>query len=182
MLGGCARNCARKSRLTRAGRVGDQSLTWLAMDEEFEGDLFGDLPRGGYASVITALAPGIDVRLNTEVCPSRSRSTASVSHARTGRSSPARTPLSRCRWACSSAAARASPHRYPRRCSVRSSSSPSVVTRRSRCGSSQPFWRDEGVSHLVVFPEPRRRAVDVDLRSRCVRRGSGAVRASVPHR
>ena len=49
------------------GPVGDQSLTWLAMDEEFEGDLFGDLPRGGYASVITALAPGIDVRLNTEV-------------------------------------------------------------------------------------------------------------------
>ena len=50
-----------------ADLAGNQSLRWLAIDEQFEGDLFGDLPRDGYRSVVQALAPGVDVRLSTEV-------------------------------------------------------------------------------------------------------------------
>lgn len=47
-------------------RPDNQSLRWLAIAEEFEGDLLGDLPRGGYRSMVQALAAGIDVRLNKE--------------------------------------------------------------------------------------------------------------------
>ena len=43
------------------------SLGWLATDEDFGGDLFGDLPRGGYRSVVSAVAEGLDIRCNTEV-------------------------------------------------------------------------------------------------------------------
>ncbi len=44
-----------------------QSLRWLEDDPEFGGESLGDLPRGGYRSVVDALAAGVDVTLNTEV-------------------------------------------------------------------------------------------------------------------
>ena len=45
-----------------AGAAEDQSLTWLWTQEEYGGDYFGDLPEGGYASVVGAMATGLDVR------------------------------------------------------------------------------------------------------------------------
>lgn len=44
-----------------------QSLRWLWHEVEYGGDLFGDLPVGGYGTVVQALATGVDVRLNHEV-------------------------------------------------------------------------------------------------------------------
>ena len=35
---------------------------WLWTQEEYGGDYFGDLPEGGYASVVGALGTGLDVR------------------------------------------------------------------------------------------------------------------------
>lgn len=49
-----------------ADRADNQSLHWFGCEETYDGDLFGDLPRGGYRSVIELLATGLDVRLNTE--------------------------------------------------------------------------------------------------------------------
>lgn len=48
-------------------RADTQSLRWLGDEAEFGGDSTGDLPRGGYRSVVDVLAAGIDVTLNTEV-------------------------------------------------------------------------------------------------------------------
>ncbi len=45
-----------------AGTAEDQSLTWLWTQKEYDGDYFGDLPEGGYASVAGAMAAGLDVR------------------------------------------------------------------------------------------------------------------------
>jgi polyamine oxidase len=45
-----------------AGPAEDQSLTWLWTQTESGGDYFGDLPEGGYASVIHALASGLHIR------------------------------------------------------------------------------------------------------------------------
>jgi monoamine oxidase len=42
------------------------SLDWLATQEEYEGDLFGDLPQDGYRSLVSAMADGLDVRLGVE--------------------------------------------------------------------------------------------------------------------
>lgn len=45
-----------------AGAAEHQSLTWLWTQEEYDGEYFGDLPEDGYASVIDAMAAGVDVR------------------------------------------------------------------------------------------------------------------------
>ena len=41
-----------------AGAAEDQSLMWLWTQEEYGGDYFGDLPEGGYASVVGAIGDG----------------------------------------------------------------------------------------------------------------------------
>ena len=45
----------------------EQSLRWMWNELEYEGDYFGDLPDGGYASVVGALARGVDVRFGEAV-------------------------------------------------------------------------------------------------------------------
>jgi polyamine oxidase len=44
-----------------------QSLRWMWTELEYGGDLFGDLPVGGYASIVEALAEGVDVRTSAVV-------------------------------------------------------------------------------------------------------------------
>jgi polyamine oxidase len=44
-----------------------QSLQWMWNEMEYGGDFFGDVPAGGYRSLVTAMAAGVDVRLGTEV-------------------------------------------------------------------------------------------------------------------
>ena len=50
-----------------ADTADNQSLRWFGYEEEFEGDLFGDLPRDGYRSVVEVLAAGLDITFNAEV-------------------------------------------------------------------------------------------------------------------
>ena len=45
-----------------AGAAEHQSLEWLWTQEEYGGDYFGDVPEGGYVSVVDAMAVGLDVR------------------------------------------------------------------------------------------------------------------------
>jgi polyamine oxidase len=47
--------------------AGDQSLRWMWSEFEYEGDFFGDLPVGGYRSLVDAMADGVEVRLGAEV-------------------------------------------------------------------------------------------------------------------
>ena len=63
MRDGRARSCAPKSRPTPRTAPTTSRCAGFGYEEEFEGDLFGDLPRDGYRSVIEALAAGLDVRL-----------------------------------------------------------------------------------------------------------------------
>jgi polyamine oxidase len=44
-----------------------QSLRWMWNEFEYEGGFFGDLPNGGYRSLVQAMAAGLDVRLNFDV-------------------------------------------------------------------------------------------------------------------
>ena len=50
-----------------AGAAEQQSLEWLWTQDEYDDDYFGDLPRDGYASVVDAMASGLDVRLDSPV-------------------------------------------------------------------------------------------------------------------
>ncbi len=45
----------------------NQSIRWWGDEEAYGGELFGDLPRDGYRSVVEALAAPLDVKFNTEV-------------------------------------------------------------------------------------------------------------------
>lgn len=44
----------------------DQSLQWMWNEVEYEGDYFGDLPNGGYRSLVDAMATGLYVRTGVE--------------------------------------------------------------------------------------------------------------------
>jgi monoamine oxidase len=148
------------------GRISDQSLSWLAMDEDFEGDLFGDLPRDGYRSVVEAVAEGTDVRLTAEVV-SVEVDDGGVSvrcadgSVESGSHVVVTVPLGVLK--------RGSPRFHP--------SLPVAVTHaveklafgryeKIALGFDSPFWRDEGLSHLVVFPadedEPSMWVFDLD--------------------
>jgi monoamine oxidase len=50
-----------------ADRVDRVSLRWLWHEIEYGGDFFGDLPDGGYRSLVDAMAAGVEVRLGQEV-------------------------------------------------------------------------------------------------------------------
>jgi monoamine oxidase len=50
-----------------AHRPEDQALRWLWTELEYGGDFFGDLPVGGYRTVVSAMAAGLDVRLGEPV-------------------------------------------------------------------------------------------------------------------
>jgi monoamine oxidase len=50
-----------------ADDVENQSLRWIGNEVEYDDNLFGDLPIGGYRRVIDALATGLDLRLGAEV-------------------------------------------------------------------------------------------------------------------
>jgi monoamine oxidase len=43
------------------------SLRWLWNELEYDGDFFGDLPTGGYRSIVDAMATSVDVRLGFDV-------------------------------------------------------------------------------------------------------------------
>ena len=116
-----------------AGAAEHQSLTWLWTQEEYGGDYFGDLPEGGYASVVrrdggrARRAPGLAGRTGGA---DRRRCHGHVGVR--GRPRPARTSSSRSRWVCSRATCR--PSRHPFRPSEPRSyaDSASAATRRLR--------------------------------------------------
>ena len=135
-----------------ADRMELMSLQWMGNEIEYGGDLFGDLPVGGYGAVVAALAGGLDVRLGVEVdgiqatgADVQAHTTdGNVEHAShvvvtvplgvlkrgTPRFSPALPP------AHLDAIGRLGFGRYEK-----------VVLQFER-----PFWHDRGVSHLQVFP------------------------------
>ncbi len=50
-----------------AGRAEDQSLRWMWHELEYGGGFFGDMPSGGYATLVSAIAGDADIRLGVEV-------------------------------------------------------------------------------------------------------------------
>jgi polyamine oxidase len=44
-----------------------QSLRWMWNEMEYEGEYFGDLPSGGYRTLVDAMAAGLDIRTGFEV-------------------------------------------------------------------------------------------------------------------
>ena len=136
------------------------------MDEEFEGDLFGDLPRGGYRSVVDALADDIDVRLNAEVAAidveaGGVRVACADGSVERGSHVVVTVPLG----VLKAGSPRFDP---PLPTAVRDAVARLAFGRYEKIALrfESPFWRDDGLSHLVVFPrdedEPTMWVFDLD--------------------
>ncbi|WP_164478411.1 flavin monoamine oxidase family protein [Mycolicibacterium stellerae] len=149
-----------------ADRADNDSLRWMSFGEEFDGPVFGDLPRNGYRSVIDVLATDADVRLNTEVvsvdvAADGIRAIGADGSVEAGSHAIVTVPLG-----------------VLKRGSIRFDPPLPTLTQRAvdalgfgryekiaLCFESA-FWRDDGLSHLVVFPpdedEPAMWVFDLD--------------------
>jgi monoamine oxidase len=149
-----------------AGAAEDQSLTWLWTQEEYDGDYFGDLPEGGYASVVDALAAGLDVRRDwpvarVDLADGGVSVTSASGWAEAGSHVVVSVPLGSLKQGEPSFAPPLPPERV------------AAVRRlgfgryeKVALGFDRPFWREAAWSHLVLFPpgasEPASWVFDLD--------------------
>jgi monoamine oxidase len=135
-----------------AARAGDQSLRWMWTELEYGGNYFGDAPRGGYRSLVDAMASGVDVRVGRAVTainagPDGVRVVTAAGAAEEGSHALVAVPLG----VLKREALRFSP--------------PLPADRRAAIGRlgfgrfekvalrfAEPFWREAGFPHLMVFP------------------------------
>ncbi len=134
-----------------AGAAEDQSLTWLWTQAEYGGDYFGDLPEGGYAAVVGAMAAGLDVRqgwpvVRVEQAGGAVTVTSATGATETGSHVVVTVPLGALKNDLPTFAPPLPPER-------------AEVVRRLGFGRyekvalrfDEPFWREPGWSHLVLF-------------------------------
>lgn len=129
-----------------------QSLRWMWNETEYEGGYFGDVPDGGYRSLVDAMSTGVDVRLGVDVAevalsPTGVRVRSSDGTVETGSHVVVSVPLG----VLKRGAPRFSPGLPPDR-----------VAAIERLGFGrfekvalrfdQAFWRDAGFPHVMIFP------------------------------
>jgi monoamine oxidase len=135
-----------------AGAAEDQSLAWLWTQDEYDDDYFGDLPNGGYVSVVEALAAGLDVRVDWPVVGvevTEEGVSASSQSGRTERGSHVvvTVPLGVLRRGLPTFTPPLPDERVRVVHRLGFGRYEKVVLKFAR-----PFWREAGWSHLVVFP------------------------------
>lgn len=135
-----------------AGAAEEQSLRWLWTQEEYDENLFGDLPQHGYVSVVQAMASGLDVRLGwpvigVELTDEGVSVRSDSGRTETGSHVVVTVPLGVLK-------------------TQTPSFSPPLPAERTQVVSrlgfgryekvvlafAEPFWRDAGWSHLVLYP------------------------------
>jgi polyamine oxidase len=133
-------------------RADNQPLRWFGYEEAYGGDLFGDLPRGGYRSVVDALAAGLDVRVGAEVV-SVDVTTEGVTvglldgSVETGSHVVVSVPLG----VLKRGRPRFDPA-LPRPVQAAVDALGFGRYEKIALRFEEPFWQDDGISHLVVFP------------------------------
>ncbi len=149
-----------------AGPAEQQSLRWLWTQDEYDEAYFGDLPRHGYATVVDAMASGLDVRLDwpavrVGLTDDGVRVSSDRGQTEAGSHVVVAVPLG----VLKSGLLTFTPP-LPRERSR-------VVSRlgfgryeKVVLGFDRPFWREAGWSHLVLFPpdpaEPTTWVFDLD--------------------
>ena len=129
-----------------------QSLRWMWNEAEYEGGYFGDVPDGGYRSLVDAMATGVDVRLGVDVAevvlsPTGVRVRSVDGTVEAGSHVVVSVPLG----VLKRGTPRFSPELQPDR-----------VAAIERLGFGrfekvalrfdQPFWRAAGFPHMMLFP------------------------------
>ncbi len=143
-----------------AAPAGEQSLRWMWNEREYGGGYFSAAPGGGYRRVVDAMAAGLDVRLGRPVAevaagPDGVRVVTADGGVEEGSHAVVAVPLG----VLKSGQPRFSPGLPPDR---RAAIGRLGFGRFEKVALrfSEPFWREAGFPHLMVFPrEPGRWAV-----------------------
>jgi polyamine oxidase len=128
------------------------SLRWLGNEREYDGEFFGDLPDGGYRSLVDAMAGGLDVRLGVEVTEVEHSADGVRVHARDGSTEAGShvvvtVPLGVLKRGSPKFSPALPPDRLAAIAGLGFGHYEKVVL-----AFEQPFWRDLGLSHLLIFP------------------------------
>ena len=149
-----------------AGAAEQQSLQWLWTQDEYGGDYFGDLPEGGYASVVDAMAAGLDVRQDwpvarVDLTDGGVAVTAASGETETGSHVVVTVPLGVLKNDLPTFAPPLPPERADAVHRLGFGRYEKVALK-----FDEPFWREAGWSHLVLFPpdvdEPASWVFDLD--------------------
>lgn len=173
-LGGLAGDALRRARqwlrayveADAAGAAEHQSLEWLWTQEEYEGNYFGELPVSGYAGVVDAMADGLDVRrgwpvAQVDLAEGGVSVTSASGEIELGSHVVVAVPLGVLKDDRPSFVPPLPPDRADAVRRLGFGRYEKVALRFDR-----PFWREEGWSHLVLFPpeptEPASWVFDLD--------------------
>ena len=149
-----------------AGAAEHQSLQWLWTQDEYDDAYFGDLPEGGYAAVVDAMAAGIDVRLDWPVAQVDLTGdgvtlTSDSGQTETGSHVVVAIPLGVLKSGLPSFTPPLPAERLEAVRRLGFGRYEKVALR-----FDSPFWREAGWSHLVLFPpeptEPAAWVFDLD--------------------
>ena len=129
-----------------------QSLRWMWNEFEYDGNYFGDMPDGGYRRLVEAMATGIDVRLGVEVtevalAAGGVRVRGADGASEEGSHVVVTVPLG----VLKRGAPRFSPALPPDRLAAIGRLGVGRVEKVA-LRFDEPFWRDAGFPHLMVFP------------------------------
>jgi polyamine oxidase len=135
-----------------ACRVEQQSLRWMWTELEYNGDYFGDAPDGGYVRVLEVMAAGADVRLGRPVAevavrPDGVRVLAADGTAEAGSHAVVTVPLG----VLKSGRPRFSPG-LPPECRAAIGRLGFGRFEKVALKFAEPFWREAGFPHLMIFP------------------------------
>ncbi len=149
-----------------AGAAEHQSLEWLWTQDEYDEEYFGDLPDGGYVSVVDAMAAGLDVRrvwpaARVDLTDHGVSITSASGETETGSHVVVTVPLGTLKNDLPSFAPPLPSDRVDAIRRLGFGRYEKVVLR-----FDEPFWRGAGWSHLVLFPpepdEPASWVFDLD--------------------
>ncbi len=136
-----------------AGAADAMSLPWLWTQEEYGGSYFGDLPVGGYGRIVAAMAAGLDVRRDWQAARVRHDATGVTVTSTTGaieRGSHVvvTVPLGVLKEGRPDFEPPLPP---PHRDAVRRLGFGRYQKILLAFGDDEPFWREEGWSHLALY-------------------------------
>jgi polyamine oxidase len=129
-----------------------QSLRWFGNEREYEGNFFGDLPEAGYRSLADAMAADLDVRLGVDVAEVAISATGVRVHNKDGTAEAAShvvmtVPLGVLKRGAPKFSPSLPPDRLAAIEALGFGRYEKVALR-----FDQPFWRDAGLSHMMLFP------------------------------
>jgi polyamine oxidase len=134
-----------------ASACDEQSLRWMWNELEYEGDYFGDLPAGGYASLVAALARGVDIRFGEAVHDVAVKPDGVSLRTESGPIEASHTVVTVPLGVLKQGRPRFEPPLPPERVQAMERLGFGLFEKIA-LAFERPFWRDAGAGHLVLFP------------------------------